>query len=165
MREISRRPRASNTHSSTRSAFALKSAKFTPLPSHVAPSGYGRPASTRGRAAITRSVTPSWGEPDRGQRRQGEGHGEGAPVRRAGGGHRATVTQVGSAVRRGVRVDELGVACLSRYAERIPIVSPAAEVADAYDVPVPIGVPADERHDRVAPVVVGDPLEACRLAV
>src|ERR1700676_17851 len=108
MREISRRPRGSKTHSSTRSAFALKSAKFTPLPSHVAPSGYGRPASTRGRAAITRSVTSSWSEPDRGERWQREGQREGAPVRRAVGRvHRATVTQVGPPVRRGVRVDEL----------------------------------------------------------
>ncbi len=28
-------------------AFSLKTAKFTPTPSHVEPSGYGRPGHTR----------------------------------------------------------------------------------------------------------------------
>src|SRR5437763_2864451 len=45
-RSISRRPRGSNRQSSTRSAFLEKSAKFTPAPSQVAPSGCARPRQT-----------------------------------------------------------------------------------------------------------------------
>src|SRR5881394_1519031 len=45
-RSISRRPRGSKRHSSTRSACFEKSAKLTPPPSHVAPSGYARPRQT-----------------------------------------------------------------------------------------------------------------------
>src|SRR5207248_9121841 len=36
----------SNRHSSTRDACSENSAKFTPTPSHVAPSGYGVPGQT-----------------------------------------------------------------------------------------------------------------------
>src|SRR5258707_8581318 len=45
-RSISRRPRGSNRQSSTRSACLEKSAKLTPAPSQVAPSGYARPRQT-----------------------------------------------------------------------------------------------------------------------
>src|SRR5688572_13971790 len=45
-RSISRRPRGSRRHSSTRSACLEKSAKLTPAPSQVAPSGKGRPRQT-----------------------------------------------------------------------------------------------------------------------
>src|SRR5262245_3932334 len=38
---------ASKRQSSTASAFSEKIAKFTPLPSQVAPGGYGRPCQTR----------------------------------------------------------------------------------------------------------------------
>src|ERR1700740_1637741 len=44
MRSLSRRPSRSNRQSSTLVAFAEKSAKFVPRPSHVAPSGCGEPA-------------------------------------------------------------------------------------------------------------------------
>src|SRR3954467_604183 len=44
MRSISCCPSLSNRHSSTRVACAEKSAKFTPRPSHVAPSGKGWPS-------------------------------------------------------------------------------------------------------------------------
>src|SRR5436853_2636046 len=54
-RSISRRPRGSNRHSSTRSAFLEKSAKFTPAPSHVAPSGCARPRQTVLRATTDRA--------------------------------------------------------------------------------------------------------------
>src|SRR5262245_46706963 len=37
----------SKRHSSTFAACSAKSAKLTPAPSHVAPSGYGRPGQTR----------------------------------------------------------------------------------------------------------------------
>src|SRR5262245_51249495 len=47
MRSTSLFPCESKTHSSTFVACAEKSAKFTPLPSHVAPLGYGRPSRTR----------------------------------------------------------------------------------------------------------------------
>src|SRR5262245_21503822 len=47
MRSTSLFPSESKTHSSTFVACAEKSAKFTPLPSHVAPLGYGRPSRTR----------------------------------------------------------------------------------------------------------------------
>src|SRR5258706_901435 len=40
---VSRRPSASNRHSSTLSAWREKSAKLTPCPSHVAPSGCAEP--------------------------------------------------------------------------------------------------------------------------
>src|SRR4051812_29088573 len=46
MRRTSRRPFASNRHNSTRSACLENSAKLTPWPSHVAPSGYGWPGQT-----------------------------------------------------------------------------------------------------------------------
>src|SRR5688500_14841049 len=45
-RSISRRPRGSRRHSSTRSACLEKSAKLTPAPSQVAPRGWGRPRQT-----------------------------------------------------------------------------------------------------------------------
>src|SRR3954466_14358639 len=45
-RSISRRPRGSKRQSSTRSACFEKSAKLTPPPSHVAPSGCARPRQT-----------------------------------------------------------------------------------------------------------------------
>ena len=44
---VSRLPFGSNRQSSTFSALAEKSAKLTPPPSQVAPSGWGRPGSTR----------------------------------------------------------------------------------------------------------------------
>src|SRR6184192_588249 len=62
----SRRPLASKTTRSTPVAFAEYSAKFTPLPSQVAPSGYGRPGQTtlgiltqhfRGRAQGARNAS------------------------------------------------------------------------------------------------------------
>src|SRR6266576_4242925 len=62
----SRRPLASNTTRSTPVAFAEYSAKFTPPPSQVAPSGYGRPGQTtlgivtqhfRGRAQGARNAS------------------------------------------------------------------------------------------------------------
>src|SRR5215510_14568867 len=47
MRAISRLPSGpSNKQSSTLVEFCEKSEKFTPLPSHVAPSGYGCPSHT-----------------------------------------------------------------------------------------------------------------------
>src|SRR5712691_8100503 len=47
IRAISRLPSGpSNKHSSTLAAFCEKSEKFTPLPSQVAPSGYGCPSHT-----------------------------------------------------------------------------------------------------------------------
>src|SRR4051794_9526462 len=45
-RSTSRRPFGSHRHSSTRSAFFENTAKLTPPPSQVAPSGYGRPRQT-----------------------------------------------------------------------------------------------------------------------
>src|SRR5438874_9031553 len=51
MRSISRRPCASKRHSSTLVAVAESSAKFTPRPSQVAPSGWGRPSAIRDRRA------------------------------------------------------------------------------------------------------------------
>src|SRR6266480_2660581 len=62
----SRRPLASKTTRSTPVAFAEYSAKFTPPPSQVAPSGYGRPGQTtlgivtqhfRGRAQGARNAS------------------------------------------------------------------------------------------------------------
>src|SRR5437868_5506960 len=46
MRACSYCPDRSNRHSSTFSACAENSAKLTPLPSQVAPSGYGSPGHT-----------------------------------------------------------------------------------------------------------------------
>ena len=51
MRSSSRRPPASNRQSSTFSACSRIEAKFTPAPSQLAPSGYGRPGLTVLRAA------------------------------------------------------------------------------------------------------------------
>src|SRR5437764_5721229 len=51
MRSISRRPCSSKRHSSTLVAVAENSAKFTPSPSQVAPSGWGRPSAIRDRRA------------------------------------------------------------------------------------------------------------------
>src|SRR5207302_8794858 len=47
MRASSCCPERSNRHNSTRSAWAENSAKFTPLPSQLAPSGDGWPGHTR----------------------------------------------------------------------------------------------------------------------
>src|SRR5580704_322190 len=46
MRACSYWPERSNRHNSTFSAWAENSAKLTPLPSHVAPSGKGLPGHT-----------------------------------------------------------------------------------------------------------------------
>src|SRR5918912_3468433 len=46
-RATSRRPEGSNRQKSIRSALAEKTAKFTPRPSQLAPSGPGRPGSSR----------------------------------------------------------------------------------------------------------------------
>src|SRR6185503_19958552 len=51
-------PSSSNRHSSTRSAASLNRAKFVPLPSNVAPSGYADP----GQQSITHtSSSDRWG--------------------------------------------------------------------------------------------------------
>src|ERR1041385_2789135 len=50
IRSSSRRPAASNRHSSTFVALAENRAKFVPRPSHVAPSGCGTPRVRRGLA-------------------------------------------------------------------------------------------------------------------
>src|SRR5260370_33028472 len=46
IRQVSRRPLGSKRKSSTRSACSENSAKFTPSPSQVAPSGCGSPRQT-----------------------------------------------------------------------------------------------------------------------
>src|SRR5450755_833827 len=51
MRSTSRVPVESNRQSSTLVAWAEKSAKFVPRPSHLAPSGKGKPSQTVVRAA------------------------------------------------------------------------------------------------------------------
>src|SRR3954470_21079000 len=61
-RSSSRRPRGSNRHSSTRSACLEKSAKLTPAPSHVAPSGYARPRHTVLGATRERAGASTGGE-------------------------------------------------------------------------------------------------------
>jgi hypothetical protein len=49
---LDQRPGRSNRHSSIAVAFSLNTAKFTPTPSHVAPSGYGAPGHTRMNALL-----------------------------------------------------------------------------------------------------------------
>src|SRR3954471_15619845 len=61
-RSISRRPRGSKRHSSTRSACLEKRAKLTPAPSHVAPSGYARPRQTVLCATTDRAGASTGGE-------------------------------------------------------------------------------------------------------
>src|SRR5437763_5006366 len=61
-RSISRRPRGSKRHSSTRSACLEKSAKLTPAPSHVAPSGCARPRQTVLGATRDRAGASTGGE-------------------------------------------------------------------------------------------------------
>src|ERR1700738_5036400 len=95
-------------------------------------------------------------EPDRRERREGQRNGERTPVGRAGGrGHGAPVTQVRTAVRRGIRVEHLGVARPAWDADGVTLDPRAGEVEDAYDVAVAGGVPADERDHTVADGVVG----------
>ncbi len=55
---VSCRASSSKRHSSTRSATSLKSAKLVPLPSNVAPSGYGVPGQTSTRPSRS-FVVPS----------------------------------------------------------------------------------------------------------
>src|SRR5512138_2488473 len=53
MRSSSFSPSESNKHSSTFVAFAENSEKFTPLPSHVAPRGCGKPSRSRNLLSVT----------------------------------------------------------------------------------------------------------------
>src|SRR2546430_482828 len=50
-------PCSSKRHSSTFSATSLNSAKFVPLPSNVAPSGYARPGQISGRFSANRELS------------------------------------------------------------------------------------------------------------
>src|SRR5512144_707203 len=89
-------------------ACSLKSAKLTPPPSHVAPSGYGRPGRVRGRSSVIPAGASGGDQPDRGERRQGQHY----RVRLAvpGGGlarHAARVAHVAAAIERGGGVEDL----------------------------------------------------------
>src|SRR5579883_1006995 len=61
MRSSSVSPELSNRHSSTFVALAENSAKFTPSPSQVAPSGKGRPSDTRDLFLLTDTgISRTW---------------------------------------------------------------------------------------------------------
>ena len=96
---VSRRPWASNRHSSTLVALAENSAKLTPAPSQVAPSGCGDPGSTRSfvmglRRAPTRHARRRRGERRQGQRQRGR---PAVPGRRLGV-DAAAIADVGAAI-------------------------------------------------------------------
>src|SRR5919201_1210659 len=97
MRSISRRPWLSNRQSSTFSAFAENSAKFVPRPSQVAPNGCGAPAEIR--------TLPLRNEKNCCKGRNNKADlGDCALVQRP---DRARVPDVGSAVHRGIGVEDL----------------------------------------------------------
>src|SRR5262252_6851100 len=100
MRSISRRPWLSNRQSSTFSALAENSAKLVPRPSHVAPSGSGRPADE---AALVRG-----NQENRRERRDDKADlWNRVVVRRA---HFSAVADVAAAVDRRIGVERLAPA-------------------------------------------------------
>src|SRR5580704_5228064 len=91
--------RSSKRQSATAVACSLNSAKLTPAPSHVAPSGYGRPGRVRKAVSLTNLARSGRDKPEGGQWRQGEDHGVWLPVPRRGlARHAARVADLAAAV-------------------------------------------------------------------
>src|SRR5579864_3093791 len=130
MRVSSRWPDRSNRHNSTRSACAENSAKLTPLPSQVAPSGSGWPGHTlvEGMLSLSRFCR----EDQRPERRQAEPQRMGMAVHWVRFSIRlAGVADAAAAVNLSVGIDALDIAAGARHAD--PIVMPRHRREIAHD--------------------------------
>src|SRR5690606_5141182 len=160
-RRRSRRPSESNRHSSTFDAWAENTAKFTPEPSNVAPSGQGLPASSEGTRktllVIASLLQPDCGREHEGcERRQHEADAARLAMRtRVGRLYRPPIAHAGTAVDVGIRIEDLVPGARQRHADAVVMTRHRGHVADhqhAFAL-----VSAQERKHAVFDVIADHP--------
>src|SRR5688572_11765676 len=146
--------------------FAENRAKLTPPPSQVAPSGWGRPGSTRNRPMLRKGSLPGVLEDDRRERRKRQRErGRTSLPGRGFRMHRSGIAGIRAAVDTGVRVEPFDPAARPRHAYPVALTDHRSEVADHEDRRV---VGRTVPHIGIGTVVgIGrfDPLEARGLDV
>ena len=153
--------------SSTFSACSEKSAKLTPAPFQVAPSGYGRPGKTGARLDANILMQPSLGRAQhhRRQRRQRQHHRLRAAVRRNRlGRNRPEIAQVASAVKLGIGVQNLAIGS-GRQRTNAIIAMRHGRCVDDHDEVLAVGFLARKRNHALRLIGIVDPFETCRLGI
>src|SRR4029450_1450730 len=142
-----------------------KSAKFTLLPSGVAPRGYGVPERTRGAAgAIVSGTRPAGKQGAQG----GAGQARRPGLAVAGDGlaaHAGAVPDIAPTVVLAIGIDRLDVVAVAGDADPIPLADDGSEVGRAQDDAALVPREAAEGHHAVVGVRAVHPAEARGIGV